>query len=293
MTLPKFTYLNPKTIAEVCSFLTEHGENAKVISGGTDLLVQMKERAVQPQYLVGLKGVSDLDRISFGEAEGLRIGGLSSIQSIIDSSVIREKFKFLGDAAASIGTPQIRNMGTVGGNLCNAAPSADCVPPLIALNATVMLESAKGTRTVSLEEFFSGPGKTVCRPDELLTEIRVPTPETQNGGAYLKLFPRGSVDIAAVGVAVMVTIGENGICHEIKIVLGAVAPTVIRAKKAEQMIKNRKIDEVLIAKMTQKAAEEARPISDIRSSALYRTEMVKVLTKRAILLAAARAEINK
>lgn len=292
MALPKFKYLAPKTISEVCSLLSEHRENAKVISGGTDLLVQMKERTLKPQYLVGLKGVSGLDRISFGEAEGLRIGGLSSIQSIVDSPVIREKFGFLADAAASIGTPQIRNMGTVGGNLCNAAPSADCAPPLIALNATVTLESAKGTRTVSLEKFFSGPGNTVCRPDELLIEIQVPIPQPRSGGAYLKLFPRGSVDIAAVGVAAMLTMAENGICRESKIVLGAVAPTPIRAKNAENVLMEREIGDNSIEEAAQKASEEAHPISDIRSSSFYRTEMVKVLTKRAVRLALEKSKSN-
>lgn len=292
MALPKFKYLAPKTISEVCSLLSEHRENAKVISGGTDLLVQMKERTLKPRYLVGLKKLSGLDRISFGEAKGLRIGGLSCIQSIVDSPVIREKFGFLADAAASIGTPQIRNMGTVGGNLCNAAPSADCAPPLIALDAKVVLESAKGTRTVSLQEFFTGPGKTVCRTDELLIEIRVTTPPAHTGGTYLKLFPRGSVDIAAVGVAVLISLREDGTCGEVRIVLGAVAPTAIRARKAESVVRGREINDGLIDEAAEKASEEARPISDIRSSASYRAEMVKVLTKRAMHFALEKAKLD-
>lgn len=285
MSLPRFEYLAPKKIVEVCSLLSQYEEKAKVIAGGTDLLVQMKERELSPQYLIGLTGIADLDYLIFEETEGLRIGALARIQLIADSEVIQARFGLLAEAAAQIGTPQIRNMGTIGGNLCNAAPSADTAPPLIALGATVKLIRSEGERVIPLEGFFIAPGKTALQANELLTEIKVPNPQPRSGMAYLKLFPRGAVDIAAVGVAALVVLGENGICADIKLVCGAVAPTPIRVRNAEGIIKGKRIDDALIEKASQLAFEESRPISDVRSSAGYRREMVKVLTKRSIVQA--------
>ena len=285
MALPRFEYLAPQTVAEACSLLSQYGKAAKVIAGGTDLLVAMKERELTPQYLLALKRIADLDYIDYDDIDGLRIGALASTQSIASSAVIQDKFSFLANAAAQIGTPQIRNMGTIGGNLCNAAPSADTAPPLIALGAKVKLTSSKGERTVPLEEFFTGPGETVLQPNELLTEIQVPKPPPGTKGAYLKLFPRGAVDIATVGVAVRLTVGKDGTCSDAKIVLGAVAPTPMRTKRAEALILGRKLEDKIIEEAAQTASEEARPISDVRSSADYRREMVKVLIRRAIIQA--------
>jgi carbon-monoxide dehydrogenase medium subunit len=282
VSLPKFEYLAPRTVEEACSLLSQYREKAKVIAGGTDLLVGMKEREQTPQYMVGLKGVANLDYIDYGDIDGLRIGVLASNQSIADSAVIQQKFGILATAAAEIGTPQIRNMGTIGGNLCHAAPSADTASPLIALGARVKLTGGKGERTVPLEEFFTGPGETALQPDELLTEIQVPKPPPHTSGAYLKLFPRGAVDVATVGVAVWLTLGEDNTCRDARIVLGAVAPTPIRAKIAEALIKGSKMEDKVIEEVAQMASEEARPISDIRGSAEYRREMVKVLTRRAL-----------
>ena len=283
MALPRFEYLVVSTVAEVCSLLSQYGKAAKVIAGGTDLLVKMKERELAPQYLVGLNGINDLDYIEYDEVDGLRIGALTSNDSVAGSVVIRERFGLLSEAAAKIGTPQIRNMGTIGGNLCNAAPSADTAPPLIALGARVKLVSSKGERTVLLEEFFTGPGETVLQTNELLTEIQVPKPIPGTRGVYIKLFPRGAVDIAAVGVAALLILGKDGVCNDARIVLGAVAPTPVRANMAEAVIKGKKGKNELVQEAAETAAEEARPISDVRCSADYRQEMVKVLTRRALV----------
>jgi carbon-monoxide dehydrogenase medium subunit len=283
VSLPKFEYLSPQTVAEACSLLYRHGKSAKVIAGGTDLLVKMKERELAPRYLVGLRGINDLDYIEYDKKGGLRIGALTSNGSVAGSAVIQEEFGLLAEAAAKIGTPQIRNMGTIGGNLGNAAPSADTAPPLIALGARVKLVSSKGERTVPLEDFFTGPGETVLKTNELLTEIQVPEPVPGTRGVYLKLLPRGAVDIAAVGVAVLLVLGKGGICNDVRIVLGAVAPTPVRAKRAEAVIKGKQGKNGVIQEAAQTAAEEARPISDVRSSAAYRQEMVKVLTRRALV----------
>jgi carbon-monoxide dehydrogenase medium subunit len=281
--LPRFEYLAPQTVAEACSLLSQYGKAAKVMAGGTDLLVRMKEKELVPQYLIGLKGITDLDYIEFNEVDGLRIGALTSNDSVAGSVVIRERFNLLSEAAAKIGTPQIRNLGTIGGNLGNAAPSADTAPPLIALGASVKLVSSKSERTVPLEEFFIGPGETVLQTNELLTEIQVPKPTPGTKGAYLKLFPRGAVDIAAVGVAVLLILGKDGICSDARIVLGAVAPKPMRATRAEAVIRGKQGKNEVIKEVAEAASEEARPISDVRCSADYRREMVKVLTRRALV----------
>ena len=282
MVLPRFEYLAPKTVAEACSLLSQYGKAAQIIAGGTDLLVKMKDKELAPQYVVGLKGIANLDYIDYNDRDGLRIGALTTNESISGSAVIKDRFGLLSKAAATIGTPQIRNMGTIGGNLCNAAPSADTAPPLIALGAKVKLVSSKGKRIVPLEEFFTGPGKTVLQTDELLAEILVPKPSPGTRGIYLKLFPRGAVDIAAVGVAALLTLGQDGICKDARIVLGAVAPTPMRATRAEAKIKGKPGKNGVIEEAAEIAAEESRPISDVRCSADYRREMVKVLTRRVL-----------
>jgi carbon-monoxide dehydrogenase medium subunit len=281
MRLPKFEYLDPKTIEEACSLLSQHGDKARLIAGGTDLLIIMKHKEVTPEYLVGLKGIPNLDSID-ADDEGVRIGALATLRSIGDSAVVRERFPFLADIAGKMATHQIRNMGTIGGNICNAAPSADTAPSLICLGAKAKLVGPKKERIVAVEEFFTGPGETVLQAGEILTEIQVPNQPAHTGGAYLRL-TRLSVDLAVVGVAALVTLeGKGGLCKEARIALGAVAPTPIRAKKAEGVITGKKIEDGLIEEAAQIASEEARPITDVRGSAPYRTDIVRVLTKRAI-----------
>jgi len=279
MSLPRFKYLAPKTIKEVCKLLSQYKGRVKIIAGGTDLLVKMKDRELTPQYLVGIKKIESLDYIHYNPVTGLRIGTLTSNQSVANSPIIREKFAILSKAADEIGSPQIRNMGTIGGNLCNAVPSADMASPLIALKATVKLLSFKRERTIALEKFFVGPGETVLKADELLTEIQVPNLSPRTGGTYLKLYSRGSVDIATVGVAAVLTIGKNDNCDSIRIALAAVGPTPLRAKEAEEIIKGKKIENGIVEKAAQAAAEEARP----RSSPEYKRQMVRVLTMQAIM----------
>ncbi|MGD9034124.1 MAG: xanthine dehydrogenase family protein subunit M [Desulfobacteraceae bacterium] len=281
MRLPKFEYLDPKTIEEACSLLSQHGDKARLIAGGTDLLIIMKHKEVTPEYLVGLKGIPNLDSID-ADADGVRIGALATLRSIGDSAVVRERFPFLADIAGKMATHQIRNMGTIGGNICNAAPSADTAPSLICLGAKAKLVGPKKERIVAVEEFFTGPGETVLKAGEILTEIQVPNQPAHTGGAYLRL-TRLSIDLAVVGVAALVTLeGKGGSCKEARIALGAVAPTPIRAKKAEGVITGKKIEDSLIEEAARIASAEARPITDVRGSAPYRTDIVRVLTKRAI-----------
>jgi carbon-monoxide dehydrogenase medium subunit len=263
--------------------LSQYKGEAQVIAGGTDLLVRMKSKVYTPQHLIGLKSIADLDYIRYDESQGLSIGALASISSIASSPLIKERCSFLGAATRMMATPQVRNLGTIGGNLCNAAPSADTAPPLIAARATAKILGAMAEREVSLEQFFTGPGETVLEIGELLAGIEVPNPPAYTGRAYLKLFPRSGVDIAAVGVAVSITLdAQLKVCREAIIALGAVAPTPVRAKKAEEVLRGKELAEGLIDEAAEVAGGEAKPISDCRSSADYRREMVKVLTRRAV-----------
>jgi len=282
-TLPKFEYVEAKTVAEACSLLTKYGGKAKVIAGGTDLLVSMRNRKVTPQYIVNIRTIPNLDYIRYTDVEGLRIGALTTLDSIEGSPIIRERFSIVAHAACQIGQPQIRNWATIGGNLCNATPSADMAPPLIGLGARAKIEDINGERVLPLEEFFVGPGISALRTGEILTEIQIPTPALYTRGVYLKIPARTMIDIAVVGVAVVLTLdSEYANIMDAKIVLGAVAPTPMRARKTEEVIRGKVIEEGLIEKAAQTAAREARPISDVRGSANYRKELVRVLTNGAI-----------
>jgi aerobic carbon-monoxide dehydrogenase medium subunit len=290
--LPTFEYFLPESLKEACSFLKEHGDRAKIVAGGTDLLIHMKYRKVAPRFLVSLRSLPELSRVTFSDEEGLRIGAMVTHQEVMDRSIINEKFKSVAFACSKVGTPQIRNMGTVGGNICNAAPSADSVPPLMTYNATVTITGPDGERAVPLEDVFVGPGQNCLKTGEILSEIRVPVVPPHTGAVYVRLSARTAKDIAAVGVAALITIDPvNGACSDAKIVLAAVAPVPLRASKAEAALKGEKLEEESINSAALLSAKEARPISDVRSSADYRTEMVRVLTRRALneALAIARA----
>lgn len=278
-----FDYLTPKTVREACSLLFKHKGKASLIAGGTDLVVSMKRRETTPQYVINLKAIPGLDDIHYAGREGLRIGALASMHDIENSPIIQGRFPILSSAAGQMGSPSVRNMETIGGNLGRAAPSADSAPPLIALGAKVKIASPKGERTIGIEEFFLGPGETVLQSDEILTEIQIPNPPPHTRGVYLKMPAGRKIGIAMVGVAVVVTLDSKyASIVDAKIVLGAVAPTPIRATKAEDMLKGKAIEKQLIEKAAQAAAGEAKPISDIRASASYRKEMVKVLTAQAL-----------
>lgn len=282
MRLPKFEYLKPCTIEEVFSLLAQYDGKAQILAGGTDLLVKMKERKLKPQYLIGLKGVPSLDCLEYHEGTGLRIGALTTLGTVASSLLVQEKYPVLVSAINKMASAQVRSLGTVGGNLCNAAPSADTAPPLICLGAKVKLASAKGTRTVALEDFFKGPGLTVMKVGEILTEIQVPRPSPHSAGVYQKL-SRTAVDLAIVGVAAFIRVEpKKGSCAEARIALGAVAPTPIRAKEAEAILQGKQPSDKLIEQAAQLAAGVACCITDVRGSEGYRTEMVGVLTRRAI-----------
>ena len=277
----RFNYLEPATIEEAVSLLAKYDGKAKVVAGGTDLVVQIREKLISPEYVVDIGYISGLDRIDYDETRGLRIGALATIRAIEKSSKICQVYPAISQSAGMLGSVAIRNVATIGGNLCNAAPSADTAPALIGLSAKGKIIGPDGEKIVSLEEFFTGPGCIVCEPGELLVEIQVPVPPPGTKGVYLK-HGRSAIDLATVGVAVIMTMEPGAVCRDVKIVLGAVAPTPMRARKAEEVLRGKKVEPALIKKSAQAAADEARPITDVRASAEYRKEMVKVYTRRAI-----------
>jgi CO/xanthine dehydrogenase FAD-binding subunit len=287
--LPKFDYIAPQTIDEACSLLAQYKDRARVMAGGTDLLPKMKNREVVPQYVIGLSAIPGLDYIEYEKGKGLRIGALATLAAVMSSPAVRERFGLLAEAVSQMASVQIRNRGTVAGNLCNAVPSADTVPPLIVLGAKVKLVTRGKERVVAVEDLCVAPNVTCIAEGELLTEIQVPEPPRTSGGAYLKLTPRRALDLAIVGVAAMVA-RANGTCEDVKIALGAVAPTPVRAKRAEDMLRGKALKDMVLKQAAEAAMKEAHPISDVRASEEYRRKMVGVLTERAVRQAWERAK---
>jgi CO/xanthine dehydrogenase FAD-binding subunit len=288
MRIPKFEYFAPKSLNQALKLLAEKGDGARVMAGGTDLVIKMKNGLLKPQAIIFLKEVEGLDRISFKAGKGLFIGATALLADVAGHKTIQKRFPALAASAEETANVQIRNMGTVAGNLCNAAPSADNAPSLIAMNAEVLLAGAKGERRLPLDEFFHGPGQNALDPGEIMTAIWVPLPPANFGTSYQHVSARGKVDISAVCVGAMA--GFDGtVCNEVRICLGAVAPIPLRARETEKMLKGQPWTAELINAAGDKAAEEAKPISDMRASAEYRKEMVAVLTRRALEEAQKRA----
>jgi carbon-monoxide dehydrogenase medium subunit len=277
----RFEYFEPDTLSEAVSLLSRYNGQASIFAGGTDLLVEIKEHLRTPDYVINIKKIPGMDHLTFSDSNGLRIGSLATVRTVETSAIVVEKYAGLAQAARELGSIQVRNRATVAGNICRASPSADTLPPLIADGATVKLFGPAGERVVLLEEFFTGPGQTILARDEILVEIAVPSPLPHTGKVYIKHGRRKAMELATVGVAVALTL-TGGVCEEIRIVLGAVAPTPIRARQAEKILRGKVVDTAAISRAALAARAESRPISDVRSSAEYRREMVRVQTKRAI-----------
>jgi len=277
--LPRFEYLTPNTIEQACSLLAQYKGNVKVLAGGTDLLVSMKRRGISPRYLVSIKDIPRLDYIEYGPQEGLKIGARATLQSVADSPAVRDRFGLLATACCKVGSLQVRNMGTIGGNICNGGPSQDTIPSLLVLDARLKLVSLNGERIVPVDTFFVSPFQTVLGEAELLTEIQIPPLPQRTAGCYQWLTKITAKGETLVGVAALVTADPSGeLCQEIKIGLCSVAPTPIRARRTEEILRGKKIDDSLIEQAARVAADETRP----RSRADYRRRMVSLLVKRAI-----------
>jgi len=280
--LHKFAYHAPASVKEAATILAKNGPNGRVLAGGTDLLVQIKEhvRDLAPDYVVSLKNIRELRAVKFSARAGLTIGSGATISAALAVPGVRKHFPGIAQGVEIIGSAQIQNIATIGGNICNAAPSADGVPPLIAYGATCEIASRNKSRTVALEDFFVGPGKTVLHHDELLVAVHVPTPPARSGCDYVRHTPRAQMDIAMVGVASYVELTRAGKIGAIRIVLGAVAPTPIRARGTEAMLLGAEPSEKILAAAGNMAADEESPISDMRGSAGYRRYITSVLVKR-------------
>ncbi|MFO7772566.1 MAG: xanthine dehydrogenase family protein subunit M [Dehalococcoidia bacterium] len=284
--LKPFEYLEPTTVEEAVQFLKKYGTRARVFAGNVDLVARMRQRLVTPQYVISLLGIPGLDYIQSDEA-GLRFGALTTIRSIERSPVVEKTYVALHEAASQIASVQVKTMATVVGNLCVATPASDIAAALYALGARLKIVGPGSEKTVSLEDFYVGVNQTVLKPDEIVTGVIVPSPAQQTGGAFLKLV-RTASDIAKINVAVILTVTDNT-CKEAKVVLGAVAPTVMRATRAEEALRNSKLEPETVEKAARLAAQEAKPITDLRSTLEYRSEMVTVLVRQAVEKALTRA----
>jgi len=280
MIIPEFEYLSPQSLQEACALLVQYGNRAKVLAGGSDVLVKMKDGLIGPAYLVSLKNLDSLRSIRYEKGTGVIIGARTTHNEVMNNNILQEKYRSVCEAAHSMAADQIRNIGTVGGNLVNAVPSADLPPILIALDAQARIVGPSRARTIALEEFFLGPGKTVLEDGEILTEIVIPDQPT-TGSNYIKFGLRRAGALAVAGVASSVAV-RDGLCQDVRIVLGAVAPTPIRAHRAENALRSKKISPELINEAGKIAAEESKPINDIRGSIEYRRNLVDVLTRRSL-----------
>jgi carbon-monoxide dehydrogenase medium subunit len=282
--LPRFEYHAPSSLSGALELLTRWGDRARVFAGGTDLLVSMKKRELMPEHLINLKGIAELKGIDEDGEGGLRVGAAVTLAEIEQSKVIQERYGMLWEAVRVMASPQIRTLGTIGGNLSSAVPSADTAPPLIAFGATVRVVGIQGERRLLVEDFFKGPGESVLKPDEVLAQIFIPNPPEASSGTYLKMMRRNALDLALVGVAVFLRLDEKReVCKEARIVLGAVAPTPIRAFKAEKILIGKELSEAMAKEAGRRASEEARPISDVRASMEYRRTIISILTKRGLM----------
>jgi len=278
--LKPFEFFERETVEAAVQILATHGTKAEILAGGVGLLVAMRQHEIEPQCVVSIQGIQQLNYIEGDHAKGLRIGALATLRDIELSALVQRDYPLLHEAIHQIHSIQVKNMGTVVGNLCSATPASDVAPPLFVLGAGLKIASLAPERVIPIESFCVGVNQTILQPGELVTEISVPRSPDNTYSAFLKL-SNLAADIAKVNVAVMMTV-TNNTCQDIKIAIGSVAPTIIRAGKAEEALKGEKLDEKVITKAAEAAAEEAKPITDVRSTAEYRKEVTKVLVRRAI-----------
>ena len=284
----RFELVLPESVDECVKALAQGGPESKVLAGGTDLLPQMKNGVLKPARVIDLSGIARLRAIESGNGQGLRVGSAVTARTLELDRAVRERYLSLAESGALVGSVQVRNLATLGGNICNAAPSADMAPPLLALDAEAVITGPKGERRVPIAAFFTGVRRTVLAPDEILVELVVPTPGAHSGGNYLRHTPRRELDIAVVGVASQLALA-NGRCSKARIALAAVAPVPVRATAAEQALEGQAVTPDLIKRAADLAVDAARPISDQRGSADFRRHLVRVLTRRTLTTALARA----
>jgi carbon-monoxide dehydrogenase medium subunit len=277
-----FVFRTPETLDEALTLLGEHGEDAKVMAGGTALIIMLKQRLVMPEVLISLHRVRGLDSVE--EANGtLRLGGLLTHRAVELAPAVRSRVPMLADTFRQVATVRIRNVATVGGALAHADPNQDPPVALLALDAQVQLRSAHGQREVALEQFFTDYYETVLEPGELVTEVRVPLPKPNTGSVYLKFLPRTADDYATVGVAASVQVDPaTGSCADCRIAMGCVGLTPLRARQAEDVVRGQTMSEALLREAGAAAQQVTDPLSDVRGSASYKRSMAAVYVLRAL-----------
>ena len=285
---PSFEYLTPSNISDAVALLQKHGDEAKILAGGHSLIPAMRLRLAEPGYLIDISGIGGLDYIQ-EESGQLRIGAMTCEAALEESEIVQNKYPLLLDTAKMIADPSVRNMATVGGNLAHGDPANDHPATMLALRASVVAEGPNGTREIKIDDFFPDFFTTALSEDEILTEIRIPTPPSASGGAYLKI-ERKVGDYAAAAVACQLNINSSGSIENIGLGLTNVGSTPIRASSAEELLKGKKPDENMFAEAGRLAAAESEPMEDLRGSAEYKIALVNELTQRAIKLSLQRAE---
>lgn len=280
MARSRFDYFSPESLGEAIEILKQNGD-AKVMAGGTDLLVRIKEGATKTGAVVGLKNIEHLRSVAFSRKKGLTIGATALLADVAQHASIQRYYPGIAEAARGTANVQIRNMGTVVGNVCNASPSADNIPMLLVLGGTLNIMGPNGERKVPLGEFFKGPGITDLAKDEIVESVHVPFPAPRTGMSYLSLSARGQVDCAAVNVGVKITM-ENDVCTDARIAIGACGPTPIQPLDAQTVLVGNTPTDNLINETAKSALQAVLPINDVRASAPYRTRIVEVLVKRSI-----------
>lgn len=277
-----FEYAEPASLKEASELLERCAGTASLMAGGTDLLVMMKERVKSPSHVINLKKIPGLNDFIYTPDSGLRIGALVTTRQIETSDIALNHYASLAKACTDFASIQVRNRATLIGNICRASPSADSLPALIADEAVLHIHGSHGVRKCRLENFLKGPGRTDLAADEVVTHVSLPAPLARTGKAYIKHGRRSQMELATVGVAVSVSLSAEGRIDKVSIILAAVGPTPLRASAAQALLEGHAPDERLIAAASLAAATAATPISDVRASADYRRDMVRVLTARAL-----------
>lgn len=281
MYLNHFEYFSPKTSAEAFELLGRLGKKAKVLAGGTDLLIMMKEKLIKPEYLIDINEVSEFKGITYEPGKGAVIGAATKVSEVEHSDIIREKYYALHQAAGELGSVQVRNMATIGGNSCHASPAAETPTPLVALGATVVLSSLSGEREMPLEEFIKGNRETALADGEILTKFKLPEPAPRSASRYWYIGLRDAMEIDAVNMAVNIVLEEDlRTVKALRLVMGSVSPRPLVSTEVPGILVGKEFSPELVEKAAEAASGEARPISDIRASAEYRREMVAVLARR-------------
>ncbi len=284
--LPGFTFFSPETLQETLALAGEHGDKARILAGGTDVLVDMKSGRMTADTVISIDRLSELNFIRYSDKDGLELGPLTTVRSLEKSGDISNRYPLLKDAASQFASVQVVNMATLGGNICNASPAGDLLPPLMAMNTELDLASADGNRTVKLTDFYSGPGACDIKPGEIVVRAKAPALPEGYGSSFVR-FSRTAEDLAKVSVAALLSM-DDGKFRDVRLSLGAVAPVPLRAFAVEAFLEGRDVSNDTIDEAARIALEAISPITDLRSTAAYRMDLTSVAVKRAITNALAR-----